>query len=507
MDVYTDAQVQNNSKSQTGLFDNHGKQIGIFVIAYNAESHIEETLRRIPDDIWKAITMVYVLDDCSTDETVGKTLSLMNKHNKLVVLRNRVNQMYGGNQKFGYQYALDQKLDAVVMLHADGQYAPEYLPNLLAPIIKENYDIVIGSRMIRKKDALIGGMPYYKFIGNITLTRLQNFLCGMSLSEFHSGYRAYSTKFLNNIPFWENTNSWHFDTEILLQAKHYGCRITEVPIPTYYGNEICHVNGIFYALNCILVSFKYYLFRKGIFYGRIFDVDRKGLRYREKFNDPFSSHSEIYKRLELEDLKGKKVLELGVGDNSLTKKMFDMGAIVDVVEINPFLSERSMSYCRKIYEMDIEEIEIADLDRDYDIILAADVLEHLKDAEHVLSNLKKHLKVKGLLVVSLPNVVNIYVRLNIFFGRFPYHTKGILDKTHLRFFTFETAQQMLKRTGWDIIGSGITCLPLGILFPFLLKRPLRYMLSFFHLITRLFRGLLAYQNIFYCQNPNASALL
>ena len=103
-------------------FLSSGKRLGIFVIAYNAESHIEETLERIPPEIWQAVEIVYIIDDCSTDETVTKSLELKSRYPKLTVIRNPVNQMYGGNQKRGYQFAIDQDLDAVVMLHADGQY-------------------------------------------------------------------------------------------------------------------------------------------------------------------------------------------------------------------------------------------------------------------------------------------------------------------------------------------------------------------------------------------------
>ncbi len=486
-------------------FDNHGRRIGIFVIAYNAESHIEATLARIPEEIWQAVAVVYMIDDCSTDETVGKALSFQGHHDKLVVLRNRVNKMYGGNQKLGYQYAIDNDLDVVVMLHADGQYAPEYLKCLLAPIVNNEADVVIGSRMLKRRSALKGGMPLYKFLGNIILTRIQNSLCKMRLSEFHSGYRAFNTSFFKSIPFWENTDDWHFDTEILLQAKQYGCRIQDVHIPTYYGREICRVNGMWYGLNCILTSFKYYLFCKKLFYRRNFDVCVNGQIYPEKFNDPFSSHSRIHNKLKTQNLEGKRVLELGVGDAALTKKMFEMGAIVDVIEMDAVSSESAAPYCRKVYRMDIENTGKTGPKDQYDIIVAADILEHLKDPELILSRLKTYLKTGGLLIVSLPNVANIYVRLNVLFGRFPYHTKGILDKTHLHFYTLKTAEQLLIKTGWVIEHREITSIPLCTVFPFLTRRI--FILKFFFRLTKMMKGLLAYQGIFYCINPNRPHLL
>ena len=487
--------------------DGRPKRVGVFVIAYNAESHIEETLSRIPEAIWEAITVVYVIDDCSTDETVERALSFQPHQDKLVVLRNRVNRMYGGNQKLGYQYAIDSGLDVVVMLHADGQYAPEYLERILAPIVRGDADVVIGSRMLERRDALKGGMPRYKFLGNIILTRIQNALSGMDLSEFHSGYRAYNTRFLREIPFWENTDSWHFDTEILLQARESGCKIQEVPIPTYYGNEICRVNGLLYAANCIMTSFTYYLFRKELFYCRAFDITQEGPRYLEKFDDPFSSHSKILHKLRQEGLNGKKVLELGVGDASLVRKMSEMGAIVDAIEMDPIAAELARPYCRAVYQEDLDNAESIDLKDQYDVIVMADVLEHLRNPGLVLSRAKAYLKTGGMLTVSIPNVANIYVRLNLLLGRFPYHTKGLLDMTHLRFFTLRSAEQLLVKTGWVIVEKDVTSIPIGIIFPFLLRRPLSCLLNVLHGATKLWKGLFAYQGLFSCVNPNKSTLL
>jgi glycosyltransferase involved in cell wall biosynthesis len=297
------------------------QKIGVFVIAYNAESHIARTLARIPRDLWERVEDVFLIDDCSTDETVSLALSLVADYPKLKVIRNRTNQRYGGNQKVGFQYAIDQGHDLVVMLHADGQYAPELLPQMLEPLLEDRADIVLGSRLVRKREALQGGMPRYKFFGNIILTRLQNLLSGMSLHEFHTGYRAYSTAFLKSVPFWDNTDEWHFDTEILLQGFSRQARIVEIPIPTYYGDEICHVNGMAYAFNCIRTSLRHAFHRRGICYSRNFDLNASGSKYSSKFQDPYSSHTLLYRRLEQSGLAEKTVLELGVGDCSLTRRL------------------------------------------------------------------------------------------------------------------------------------------------------------------------------------------
>ena len=283
-------------------FRANGKRLGVFVISYNAERLITDTLNRIPDDVWREVEVVYVVDDCSLDETTRQALSYPDPYRKLLVFRNRTNRRYGGNQKFGYQYALDRGLDAVVMLHGDGQYAPELLPDMFRPLIEDDADVVIGSRMINRRDALKGGMPKYKFVANIFLTWVENLLSGLSMSEFHSGYRGYHTRFLRRIPLWENSNEWHFDTHILFQAKQANAKIHEFPIPTHYGDEVCHVNGIAYGLNCIFSALLFRLHRWGLVRLNRYDIAPKTLKDARKLDDPYSSHSVSYTHLGLQTL-------------------------------------------------------------------------------------------------------------------------------------------------------------------------------------------------------------
>lgn len=237
-------------------------RIGILVVAYNAETTLRSVIQRIPTDIMTKIEEIFVFDDASTDTTadVGKQLAAEEFHDgKLSIYRNDVNQMYGGNQRRGYQYAMQRGLDIVVLLHGDGQYAPEVMQRLLTPLETGQADMVMGSRMLEPGAALRGNMPMYKYYGNKVLTWTENALIGSRFSEFHSGYRAYSVDALRNIPLDQMTTNWHFDTQIILEFLKRGYRIEEVPIPTYYGDEICRVNGIPYAMNCVKEAFGFAL--------------------------------------------------------------------------------------------------------------------------------------------------------------------------------------------------------------------------------------------------------
>lgn len=245
-------------------FSANGKKIGIFIINYNAVNHLTKTLARIPRDVYEQVQEIFVIDDCSKDNSYYAALGYKHEHQiaKLTVHRNETNQGYGGNQKVGYRYAIDRGFDIVALVHGDGQYAPEALPLLLEPLVNDQADMVFGSRMSTSGAALKGGMPLYKFLGNKILTFCQNWLSGLKLSEYHSGYRLYSTAALKSIPFESFTNNWHFDTQIILSLAEREKRIVELPIPTYYGDEICHVNGIPYAMHCITTSLNFYRNRK-----------------------------------------------------------------------------------------------------------------------------------------------------------------------------------------------------------------------------------------------------
>jgi len=239
-------------------------RIGIFIIAYNAVHHLNKTIARIPPEIYEAVEEIFVIDDCSQDNSYYAALGYKAEFDikKLTVHRNKKNQGYGGNQKVGYQYAIDRGFDIVALVHGDGQYAPEALPALLEPLIKGEAEMVFGSRMATSTAALKGGMPIYKFLGNRILTYCPNHMSGLQLSEYHSGYRLYSVDALKRIPFESFTNNWHFDTQIILAMAERNFRIAESPIPTYYGNEICHVNGVPYAFHCLMTTYQFYRNRR-----------------------------------------------------------------------------------------------------------------------------------------------------------------------------------------------------------------------------------------------------
>ena len=239
-------------QNEATLANNQGKRIGILVATHNAVNTVTRVLKRITPDVWRNVEEIAVFDDASQDHTYELAVGLKTLRDlpKLHVLRHPTNLGYGGNQKAGYRYFIDKGFDVVVLLHGDGQYAPEILSHLYHPIVEGQADAVFGSRMMDAYGGpLKGGMPLYKYLGNLILSAFQNRTLGMNLTEFHSGYRAYSLHALKKIDFSRMTDDYHFDTELIIKLNHQHYTTKEVPIPTYYGTELQYVKGLNYAKN------------------------------------------------------------------------------------------------------------------------------------------------------------------------------------------------------------------------------------------------------------------
>lgn len=249
-----------------------------FIAAYEAEKHITGVLNRLPSECFDASrgNEVLLIDDCSTDAT---TLLAQQYHKPICLYRTPRNLGYGGNQRLGYGYAVQRGFKSVVLIHGDGQYAPEMIPQMIEPIDSGRADVVLGSRMLERRNALRGGMPLYKFVGNIILTKLQNKLLGSDLSEFHTGLRAWSVRALRQLPFVHNSSDFDFDTQILIQSIDKKLRIAEIPIPTHYGDEICRVNGLRYAMQIMVATVRSRLQRYGIGYDARYDYSFSADKY------------------------------------------------------------------------------------------------------------------------------------------------------------------------------------------------------------------------------------
>jgi 2-polyprenyl-3-methyl-5-hydroxy-6-metoxy-1,4-benzoquinol methylase len=428
-------------------------RIGILVVAYNAATTLAAVLDRIPVEFRSRISKIYVNDDHSDDATYLIGLGYQQTHQDLPLVINRHprNLGYGGNQKAGYRQALDDGLDIVVLLHGDGQYAPEMLPEMVAPLVRGEADAVFGSRMLEKGAALRGGMPRYKYIGNKILTKYENAVLGTSLSEFHSGYRAYSTAALAAVPFEENSDGFDFDTEIIIQMHHTGRRIKEIPIPTYYGDEICRVDGLKYARDVVSDVTRYRLQQLGLGKAPVPPEERYQLKVAEG-----TSHHRLIEWLG--QRTPGRVLDLGCAGGYLSLAAKELGHEVTGVDIEAFdgVKER------------VDAFVAADLDHGlpptvagpFETVLAGDVLEHLRRPDRLLDSLHSVLADGGRLFASVPNFGHWYPRVRVAAGAFGYDQHGILDQDHVRFFTRHGAEELFRNAGWAIVRRSSVGVPL-----------------------------------------------
>ena len=438
---------------------NHGKRIGVLVVTYNAVTTLSKVLRRIPEEVWQNIEEVAVFDDASHDATYELAVGLktISENHKLTVLKHQKNLGYGGNQKAGYRYFADKGFDAVVLLHGDGQYAPEILARLYQPIVTGEADAVFGSRMMRDFGGpLKGGMPLYKYVGNRILTIFENRALGMNLSEFHSGFRAYNLHALREIDFSHMTDDFHFDTEIIIKLNHQGFRIHEVPIPTYYGGEICYVNGTKYAWDVARAVRRYHQTRRSI--KRHPEFQEFFVHYPVKTSS-HSSHAYLREAVG----RNHDVLDIGCGEGFIAAELRERDNRVSGIDALP-VPKRSDALEHYVHaDLDGGVTHLAGLMRhEFDRVLLMDVLEHLRAPEQLLTQCRDVLRTNGRLLVSLPNVANITVRLALLFGRFEYAERGIMDRTHVRFFTRRSARRMLEAAGFEIIEQKMTVMPLEV---------------------------------------------
>ncbi len=463
----------------------------VFVVAYNAERTIESVLARIPESLMEDFeTEVLVIDDSSKDATFQRACYVEKTGMfafPLTVLFNPQNQGYGGNQKLGYHYAIAQNFDFVAMIHGDGQYAPELLPEMMEQFDSENIGAVFGSRMLRKKDALKGGMPLYKFYGNQILTWMQNRMLGSSLSEFHSGYRVYAVPALRSIPFHLNSNAFHFDTEIIIQMLLSPFQIRETPIPTFYGDEVCHVNGVRYAFDIMVQTLVSKLQHFHVFYDPKYDVGPKKLRDVRRFQET-RMRSITPEHFLLRQLAGESCVNI-VGSNGevLSENLASQG-----VKIKTWPDHQ-------VFEQFLQSEELLTPGP----VVMADGLEPYADGLTMLVNLKQKMDKSAVckLYVVSGNLGFWMIRVRLLLGAFNYSRRGILNTDALKVYTLATLKRTIRRSGMSKLKCRGFPVPVelilghGFIATFLTK------MGWF--LARLWGALFSYQILVECE-PNRS---
>jgi hypothetical protein len=290
------------------------------------------------------------------------------------------------------------------------------------------------------RSARAGGMPWYKVFGNRFLTWMQNKLTAQDLTEYHTGYRGYSTRFLRAVPFEANTNQFHFDTDILLQAFHIKAKIEQFPIPTHYGDEICRVDGTKYAKDVMFATIQYRLHQVGLLCSLKFR-NLLPMRYRDTTATTYSAHRLALK--ELKRLAPRTLVDLGSAPPALMERIRELGTEVTSLEASRHASIDAF---------------------DFDAVLLLDEIEDQAEPEEFLIDLRNDsramhaIRKPPALVLTTPNIAFWAMRVNLLLGRFSYAERGILHVHHKRLFTGHSLRRSLRESGYVIekfIGVGV----------------------------------------------------
>jgi methionine biosynthesis protein MetW len=297
-------------------------------------------------------------------------------------------------------------------------------------------------------------MPLYKLTGNRVLTAVENRMVGTNLSEWHSGYRAYSVAALRELPFERNDDDFNFDTQIIIQLAEAGKRIVEVPIPTFYGDEICYVNGLRYARLICRDVLRYRAHKLGFGTGELAFASQT---YESK-HAPDSSHGRILQWLA--ERPTGRMLDLGCGDGYLAGQLRSAGH--HVVGVDAVVTDGVKDRVDEFIQADLDLGLPPEVTGPFDVVIAADVLEHVRRPEVVLDELHRVVDPSGIVVASVPNFAHWYPRVRVLTGRFDYDRRGILDRTHVRFFTRGSFERLLAEHGWRVVRRAHTGLPFDV---------------------------------------------
>lgn len=425
------------------------KRVGLLVLAHNAADVLPNTLDRIPANFRDRLESVVILDDASADDTfpVAAAWARRNRLARTTVLRHTKHLGHGGTRKAGLRLAIEHGIDVVALLPVDGRYAPESLPALVGPILHEDADAVFGlpepsgdeGRARRARDRV--------------LMAAGEWLLGSPLRGVHADFRAYATSALRAIPFEANADGPEFETQVVVQLRHEGKRIVELPLPDVGdaedANEISRLRQRVGVLRNVL---EYRRVGWGI--GTSDWVPTAD----HSADATCTSHAAVL--AELEELPNGRVLDLGCEGGRLAEQIRALGhrvVGVDRTETDGVRDRLNLFVRADLNDGIPPEAHVA---AGYDVVVASDVLQYLAYPDRLLREIHSVLRPGGQVLVSVPNGVHWYPRLRFASGRFDYDRRGILDANHLRFFSRRSLRRLLVRAGYDILDEQVSGLPL-----------------------------------------------
>lgn len=470
----------------------------ILIVSLASAAQAAEAVGRIPREIVDRVEEVAIFCASSNSvEPVAGCEELLVKAAKIQTFRLARVRGYGAALKQGIRYVVRRGFEFVVIGPADAGWPDEILGEMLGPLETGEADLVLGSRRLGAIEAGEAGKRFQKTAGHRGVTLLENLLSGLHLSDFHPRFRAFRVSALAELPLARGSDSRVFETQLLLECCARRLRIKEMAVAPLAGGKGSRGGGAFHAASCLWESAAYRVAQGHMTPGSRYAPPQPDYRFHEF---PGSSHRVILDLLA--DSTPLRILDVGTASGYLDRELQARGHSVTGIECHAGRAAQARDACVEMIVGDVEALDLGRYAETFDCAVLADVLEHMPRPEEALRKIAATVKPGGRLIVCVPNVANLYVRLNLLMGRFRYQPCGILDATHLRFFTLTTLRDMVEGVGLEIRSIQPTPIPLPWLFSGVRQQGwFRLLYRGLRAVTRVFRRIFAYQFVAVTEKP------
>jgi len=459
-------------------------RIGLFVFGWQDADTLRKSLASIPEALDDCLAEVVLVPGGPSEKEVPGLRDLAaGRRLELRVHRMPRDTGYGGARKSAFEYALLRRFDFVVTMSGDGLHPPARLPNLLHVALAEPGSLVLATRRMHhgQQDVRV---PH--LLAHTGATFLQNRLLGLSLGDYHSGFRVYSASTLRDIPYQLNADDRSFDMQAVIQHRALGAPIHPVSMPPSWKEYPSSPRGLLHVLRFTGTALDYrlhqlHLTRRGRYF---VDPD---VHYTLK-RSRTGSHMQIVEAIR----PGSQVLDLGCSQGLLARPLRKNDVRVTGVDVEP--PRRLAEGMEEFFERDLEQPLELPTGRVFDYVVCSDVIEHLRNRTELLQSVRRYLKPEGRLLISTPNVALWFYRLSLLVGRFEYGPRGVLDETHVHLYTRSTFRRAVEKAGFRVLRERATALPFEVVFESTGRsRLVRGLAGAYHLLARLWPELFAYQ--------------
>jgi methionine biosynthesis protein MetW len=470
-------------------------RIALFVFDCADTSALRQVLDRISDPVAAWFEEIVIVQDRSAAEQrpVPREWRERGDGASEIGSRLRVHRLprdagFGGARKAAFEYAVRKRFDHVVFMRGDGIHPPEALPELVRPIHDDPNQMVFAYRLLRMPRTPGGWKLFPNLVAHTLATGFQNRLLGLRLRDYHSGFRLYSMRAIERMPYQLNSDDPHFDMQLVIQCRVLGVPVCEVPVGPLWREYATNAAGLAEVFRASRCAVDYRLHQLHVLRLGNYFVD-EGVRYTFK-HSATGSHMQIVRTIEPDS----RVLDLGCSQGLLARPLQEKGVRVTGVDIAP--PSAPIDGLEQFFERDLDrELELP-FGRDFDYVVVSDVIEHLRNRTQLLRSARTFLKEGGRLIISTPNIALWFYRLSLLVGRFEYGPRGVLDETHVHLFTRATFRREVEKAGFYILRERVTALPFEIVFESTGRsRLVRSLNHFYHRLARLWPTMFAYQHI------------